>query len=570
MRGLTRLRQMVRDVGESVEAWTPAALVTLGWRAANRRRLARWFVAHGLRGGLDRGAALVGKLTAPMRSRPRRTRPAGRSARGAPKIRQGEEALHASGRSAERGPSSGAADAGPAASALRRVPVQRNAPVAPPPFNLRVWNPVRWRRTVGDYVVALGPVRRLPPGVAARGEVRPWDLFGLRRAHHVKDVAAFHANPEARAATLARVAATGALVHLADGGAEVRSLLGEELHGLMERDPAGLGPHAREAHSICMRRLALRGCWLGDQKRRRDQGAADGSPGQPARETAGNLGVLARETVGDPGGPARAAAGSLDAAGAREDAALPLVSVLLATRRARFLPRALASVARQTYPRLELVLALHGDEFRDVDLAAAGLPRSAQQLQVPAQQPLGAVLAAAAAASSGDLLAKMDDDDAYGPDHVWDLVLAREYSGAQLVGKGLEFVYLAATDETVHLHAGRGEDYRTMTVAGGTLLISRRDLARAGGWPPVPRGVDKTLIERVLRARGCVYRAHGAEYVMIRRQEDHTWTPPDDYFARRATTARQGWRPEFAGLPADEPPPVLRTCDSGRPSREEP
>lgn len=563
VRGLTRLRQRARDLGESVEAWTPAALVTLGWRAANRRRLARWFVAHGLRGGLDRGAALVGKLTAPMRSRPRRTRPAGRSARGAPKIRQGDEALHASGRSAGRGlshdahwrhgidarrsagrgPSSGGADAGPA---------------APPPFNLRVWNPVRWRRTVGDYVVALGPVRRLPPGVAARGEVRPWDLFGLRRAHHVKDVAAFHGNPEARAATLARVAATGALVHLADGGAEVRGLLGEELHGLMERDPAGLGPHAREARSICMRRLALRGCRLGDQKRRRDQGAADGSPGQPARETAGNLGALVRETVGDPGGPARAAAGSLDAAGAREDAALPLVSVLLATRRARFLPRALASVARQTYPRLELVLALHGDEFRDVDLAAAGLPRSAKQLQVPAQQPLGAVLAAATAASSGDLLAKMDDDDAYGPDHVWDLVLAREYSGAQLVGKGLEFVYLAATDETVHLHAGRGEDYRTMTVAGGTLLISRRDLARAGGWPPAPRGVDKTLIERVLRARGCVYRAHGAEYVMIRRQEDHTWTPPDDYFARRATTTRQGWRPEFAGLSADEPRPLLR------------
>ena len=34
----------------------------------------------------------------------------------------------------------------------------------------------------------------------------------------------------------------------------------------------------------------------------------------------------------------------------------PLVSVLLATGRPRFLPRTLAAVARQTWPRLELVL----------------------------------------------------------------------------------------------------------------------------------------------------------------------------------------------------------------------
>lgn len=551
MRGLTRLRQRARDVGESVDAWTLAALVMLCWRAANRRPLARWFVAHGLRGGLGRVAAMVGKLAAPMCSPPRRTRPDGRSAGGASKSRPGNAAWHATGRSAGGALSSGDA---------------RAEPGAPPPFDLRVWNPVRWRRTVGRRVVALGPVRRLPPAAAARGEVRPWDLFGLRRAHHVKDVAAFHANREARAATLARVAATGALVHLADGGNEIRGLLGEELCGLMERDPAGLGSRAREARSIRMRRLALRGCRLGGQTRRRDEDSArppgcpatgppGGGLGKPAREGAGNLAAPAREAAG---APAREADGNVGAAVACEDAALPLVSVLLATRRARFLPRAVAAVARQTYPRIELVLALHGDEFRDADLAAADLPRSAKTLRVPAQQPLGAVLDAATAASSGDLLAKMDDDDAYGPDHVWDLVLAREYSGAQLVGKGLEFVYLAATDETVHLHAGRGEDYRTMTVAGGTLLISRRDLARAGGWPPVPRGVDKMLIERVLRARGCVYRAHGAEYVMIRRQEDHTWTPAEDYFMRRATTTRQGWRPEFAGLSADEPRPLLR------------
>jgi len=501
--GLRRLRQMANDVGESFDAWTLASLVTLFWRVANRRPLARWFVAHGLRNGLGRIATMGRKRIVESRSSSRRTRPTGRASRSA---------------------------ASPA-----------RACFPAPSFDLRVWNPIRWRRAVEGRVVAFGPVRRLPPAAAAQGEVRPWDVFGLRRAHHVEDVAAFHAGPAARAATLARVAATGALVHLTDGGAEIRGLLGEELCGLMKQDPAGLGPHAREARSICMRRLALRGCWLGRRTRRRGEDAADDDRRASIRAAAGRPGVAA----------------------VRQAAPPPLVSVLLATRRARFLPRALEAVAKQTYPRLELVLALHGDEFGDVDLATAGLPRSAKTLQVPAQQPLGAVLDAAASASAGALLAKMDDDDAYGPNHVWDLVLAREYSGAQLVSKGLEFVYLAEADKTVHLHAGRGEDYRTMTFAGGTLLISRRDLARAGGWPPLPRGVDKALIERVLRARGRVYRAHGAEYVMVRRQEGHAWTAPDDYFMQRAETALRGWRPEFAGLPVDEPLPVLPARGAG-------
>ena len=37
---------------------------------------------------------------------------------------------------------------------------------------------------------------------------------------------------------------------------------------------------------------------------------------------------------------------------------------------------------------------------------------------------------------------KVDDDDRYGPEHIWDLVLARQFSGATVVGKGAEFVYL--------------------------------------------------------------------------------------------------------------------------------
>ena len=71
--------------------------------------------------------------------------------------------------------------------------------------------------------------------------------------------------------------------------------------------------------------------------------------------------------------------------------------------------------------------------------------------------PLGTVLNAAAAETSGTLHAKFDDDDIYGPEHLWDLVLAHEYSRAPLVGKGAEFVYLAGSDVTLNRFRGWGE-----------------------------------------------------------------------------------------------------------------
>ena len=52
---------------------------------------------------------------------------------------------------------------------------------------------------------------------------------------------------------------------------------------------------------------------------------------------------------------------------------------------------------------------------------------------------IGLLGAEATRVAQGTLLTKVDDDDLYGPEHVWDLVLARCYSGAAVVGKGAEF-----------------------------------------------------------------------------------------------------------------------------------
>ena len=377
-----------------------------------------------------------------------------------------------------------------------------------PAFNLRAYNPVGWRADVGDEVGALGPLALLPRGAAAHRVVRRDALRRLRRLHHLEDTSAFHADNRTRAGDLARLAAHGVVVHLADRDPRLEPLLGSRLFRLMTANVRGLGADAREQLGVEMRGAALR----------------DHSSWGRARQS-------------------------------REQ--LPVVSILLATRRPGFLPWALANVARQTYPAAELVLALHGDGFGAVDRCLAELPHPAQVLRLPAGEPLGAVLAAAARAATGALLAKMDDDDLYGADHLWDLVLARQYSEAQLVGKWLEFVYLGGADRTIRWRNGGGERYQTSPPAGGTLLISRTDLDGCGGWRKVPAGVDTTLAEDILRAGGRVYRTHAAGFLLVRHTHQHTWNnrqAADASLLAKADHVWRGFQPGRAGVEAPNMP----------------
>lgn len=227
---------------------------------------------------------------------------------------------------------------------------------------------------------------------------------------------------------------------------------------------------------------------------------------------------------------------------------LPTVSVVLVTRRPHFLESALAQVARQTWGELELVLGLHGDEFDDaeVEKAIADFPRPVTIVRAPASESFGQVLNLATAAAQGEYLTKWDDDDYYGADHVWDLLLAADYSCATVVGKGSEFIQLDDLGQTV---GGRNpvNERRVRFVAGGTMLLRRQTLVDLGGWRPVPFAVDQALLRMVLDAGGTIYRTHGLEYVLRRHGQGHTWHAETEYFLERQT--RQwpisSWRQEL-------------------------
>ena len=387
-----------------------------------------------------------------------------------------------------------------------------------PAFDPERINPIGWQRVPRRGVGALGSLAALPAGSPADHTIRRRDRDTFRSVRYLEDVAAYHSDVTTRAATLASLAGMGVVVHVADEDRALEARLGSELYGLMsvprilDADLDG-----RELLSIRMRRAALR---------------------------EHSLRARARQIIG---------------AGLPDPPALPEVSVLAATKRPEMVPGLLATVGAQTYPRLELVLVLHGDGFgASIEETVAGLGMAARVLRVDGRHRFGTVLNRAVAVSGGTLLTKIDDDDLYSEEHIWDLVLAHEYSGAELVAKGSEFVYLARSDRTIHRFCGKGEvASQVISVAGGTMLISRHDLDAAGGWRRVPRGVDVALIEDVRRAGGQVYRTHGFGYVLVRHGAGHTWENDDSYFLRHAERSRSGWAPEFAGLASDARLPRL-------------
>ena len=242
---------------------------------------------------------------------------------------------------------------------------------------------------------------------------------------------------------------------------------------------------------------------------------------------------------------------------------LPSVTVVLATRRPEKLASALDQLARQSWEALEVVVVLHGfdADLPEVRRAVDAYPGELQVRSVPADMVFGDVLNAGVRAASGDLVCKMDDDDWYGPHHLRDLVHAKDFSGATLVGAQVEFVYLESLDITTR-RPPLGEQYSDH-VAGGTMMLGRDELRQLGGWRPVHRAVDRCLLQAVQAAGGLIYRSHGQNYMMQRHSGadshgGHTWNPEDSIFLQSVAEQWDGFRPPPQIGPVLDPPTGTR------------
>jgi hypothetical protein len=354
------------------------------------------------------------------------------------------------------------------------------------PFDERVLNPSGFEPDATEPVVGLdsldshdGPTEGLVRSLRQRAGV-------------AVDTTARH--PELVAPLVAGLAMAGVPLTATDLDPRMAGLLGEEVSAAIAAPVDLTDLVAREEHSIVLRRAALNEFSSFGWRRK--------------------LGEISGVRVHHQ----------------------PSVSVVMATRRPDMLEHALHQVARQRgVAELELVLAPHGFEPEVARLAEVAPGLEVQVVPQPETTLFGDVLQAAAKRARGDVVLKMDDDDWYAPDFIADLLLARAYSGAELVGTPDEFYYVESRDLTVRLDQP-SEVYRQY-VAGGTMLLDRSLLQEVGGFRSVRRHVDAQLIHAVRAAGGAIYRAHGLGYCLRRTTSGHTWeTDLDDLEARAAHT----------------------------------
>lgn len=358
------------------------------------------------------------------------------------------------------------------------------------------------------------PARALEPHELLR-ELGETDIAALRpHAYLEVDGACFEGQDWQLARRLTQLAAAGVPVLAQSLSAQVRSLVGEPLMEQIRAFDGADSQVTRESKSIDLRRTAL-------------------DLYSPRAVWNSVLGQLGRPLLPEPS-----------------------VSALLATRRPEKLASALDQLSRQSWEGLEAVVVLHGFDagLPEVRRAIERYPRELQVRSVPADMVFGDVLNAGVTAAAGDFVCKMDDDDWYGRHHIRDLVHAKEFSSAVLVGAQVEFVYLESLDITTR-RPPLGEQYSDH-VAGGTMLLGRDELREIGGWRPVHRAVDRCLLQAVQAAGGLIYRSHGQNYVMHRHSDadshgGHTWNPEDSVFLQSVAEQWDGFRPP----PQIEPPP---------------
>jgi spore maturation protein CgeB len=228
--------------------------------------------------------------------------------------------------------------------------------------------------------------------------------------------------------------------------------------------------------------------------------------------------------------------------------ARPLVSAVAPSNRPHLVERTIATVASQTYSPIELLVVAHGyqpEQSRLLEHAESLGLTKVSFMTVDADLPLGEILNRGFASTNGDYVWKVDDDDFYGPEFLYDLMEAFSYTDAQVVGKSAHFAYLEAADMTILRN--RMEEHSYVDVVHGGTMVSSRPVLESASFPPIPQGSDTGFLKSVSASGARIYGADRFNFAYVRHADPsmHTWRVDDSRILVNGEYA-------FAGFPKDQ------------------
>lgn len=206
------------------------------------------------------------------------------------------------------------------------------------------------------------------------------------------------------------------------------------------------------------------------------------------------------------------------------------LAIVLASNRPNDLMEVFKDIERQTLPSFELFLGCHGFvPSAPMKKALDRLKRrkiKVEYFTFERSVTLGSMLTQLARKTDTEFVAKMDDDDIYGPEHLRDLLDVIQEKNCDVVGRAMNYIYLEPIDLTVRRFAGVGvSDVELFSdwICGGTILVKRSAGEKADWFGSGTTAVDTHLLSRVTSNGGKIYRTFGAGYIYRRRSGAHTY-----------------------------------------------
>jgi 2-polyprenyl-3-methyl-5-hydroxy-6-metoxy-1,4-benzoquinol methylase/spore maturation protein CgeB len=218
------------------------------------------------------------------------------------------------------------------------------------------------------------------------------------------------------------------------------------------------------------------------------------------------------------------------------------ITAICVSRRPQYVGRVAAMLGAQTHGDVRVLFVAHGEGFDDETIKRAFAPRL--RVQVLHLDGTDTVLAdglnLAMSKAETDLLAKIDDDDYYGPNYLLDATLGFGYSDAGVVGKGSYFCYVEHSDQMGLRFPS--QHYRPRSIIHGGTLVWDRRRTKGLAFSRVRQGCDTAFLRSLKEHDVSILSIDPFNFVHVRyaNAQQHTWKIEDEAFMAKARILRSG------------------------------
>lgn len=228
------------------------------------------------------------------------------------------------------------------------------------------------------------------------------------------------------------------------------------------------------------------------------------------------------------------------------------VTAICVSKRPWYLKRIISMLKNQTHENLHILYIAHGLEH-DVNEIKKELSYFSNSSLIEihdTKKTLGEILNIAIDNCKTDLVAKIDDDDYYGPSYIRSLLAAFHYSGYKnvgIVGKARAFCYVEEKDTLALRFGPERENMLRNRVFGGTIFWSRKMLGDIR-FIDSNTGEDTAFFKAAEKKGIKIYSADPYDYIHMRYQapNSHTWSIDSDEFLSVAKVISKGLRTDLA------------------------